>query len=192
MRTITALALLTAALLTGPATRGDEPAPAPAKPATAPAGKRLTDDELMKMVEDMGYEILKRPRDADKLKVIHIRVTRGAVDVPMAVSLNGDKTGLTAFVNFGKLGEVELGNSAALLKLLELNDAQLAGGKGKFLVNPTTKVLWMCARFENREITPKVLRDQIEAVVASVCEHVDAWDFAKWRRAAAAKPEAGK
>ncbi len=192
MRKITTLALLTAALLTGTAARAQEPTPPPvAKPTTAPV-KKLTDDELMKMVDDLGYEITKRPTEADAVKRVHIKVTRGDMDVPMSINLNGDKSLVMAFVNVGKMGEAELGNAPALVKLLELNDGLLTAGKGKFLVNAKTKVLWLSAVSENRGVTAKVLRDHIEETAASVSDHRDAWDFTKWAKPGDVKTEAKK
>lgn len=191
MRKLTTLALLTAGLLTGTAF-AQEPTPAPAKVTTAPAVKRLTDDELMKMVEDLGYEITKRPAETDKIKRVNITVTRGDMDVPLSLNLNGDKTLIHAFVNVGTLGEAELNNAPALLKLMELNDGVLVAGKGKFLVNAKTKVLWLSATSENRGVTAKVLRDHIEETVAAVCDHRDAWDFTKWAKPGEVKTEAKK
>ena len=71
-------------------------------------------------------------------------------------------------------------------------NARVVDGKGKFLINPKMKVLWMSATSENRGITPKVLRDHIEGVVASICDHEDAWDFSKWGKAGEVKTEAKK
>ena len=195
MRKFTTLALLTAALLTITAATAQEPTPTPAaavKPAAAPSGKTLTDDDLLKMLDDLGYEITKRPTEADKVKRVHLKITRGDMDVPLSINLNGDKTLVMAFVNVGKMGEAELANGPALLKLLELNDGLLVAGKGKFLVNSTTRVLWMSAVSENRNITPKVLRDHIEGTVAAVCDHRDAWDFTKWAKPGDVKTEAKK
>src|SRR5688572_27266540 len=98
MRKLTTLALLTAALLTGTAAHAQEPTPAATKPAPAATVKKLTDDELVKMVEDLGYEITKRPAEADAVKRVHIKVTRGEMDVPMSINLNGDKSLVMAFV----------------------------------------------------------------------------------------------
>ena len=195
MRKITLLAAVTAAALTlGTTTNAQEPTPtpAPAKTTATQAGKKLTDDELMKMLDDLGYEITKRPAETDTVKRVQIKVSRGKMDVPLSINLNGDKSLLMAYVNVGKMGDAELANSAALLKLLELNDGFLVDGKGKFLVNPKTKILWMSATSENRGITPKVLRDHIEGVVASVCDHEDAWDFSKWPKAGEVKTEVKK
>lgn len=192
MRKITTFALLTAALLTGPAARAQEPTPAAVKPVPAVTVRKLTDDELMKMVDDLGYEITKRPSDTDAVKRVHIKVTRGDMDVPMSINLNGDKTLVMAFVNVGKMGEAELNNAPALMKLLELNDGLLTAGKGKFLVNAKTKVLWLSAVSENRGVSPKVLRDHIEETVAAVCDHRDAWDFTKWAKPGDVKTEAKK
>ncbi len=194
MRKITTLALLTAALLTGTTATAQEPTPTPtaAKPAPAATVKKLTDDELMKLVEDLGFEITKRPAETDAVKRVNIKVTRGDMDVPMSINLNGDKSLVMAFVTVGKMGEAELGNAPALLKLLELNDGLLTAGKGKFLVNAKTKVLWMSAVSENRGVTPKVLRDHIEETVAAVCDHRDAWDFTKWAKPGDVKTEAKK
>ena len=90
------------------------------------------------------------------------------------------------------LGEAEMANAPALVKLLELNDGLLTAGKGKFLVNAKTKVLWLSAVSENRGVTAKVLRDHIEETAASVSDHRDAWDFTKWGKAADVKTEAKK
>src|SRR5690349_15294637 len=122
MRKITLLAALatTALMLGTPVANAQEstPVPAPAKTTTAQAGKKLTDDDLLKMLDDLGYEITKRPAETDAIKRVQIKVSRGKMDVPLSVNLNGDKSLLMAFVNVGKMGEAELANSAALLKLL--------------------------------------------------------------------------
>lgn len=162
------------------------PAPTPApKPAPAPAataaGKKLTDDELLKMIEDLGYEITARPKETDAVKRVNILVKRGTFECPMSVNLSGgNRDQLMAFVNLGKLGDAELANAPALGKLLELNDGFM--GQCQFRINPKSKVLWLARISENRGVTPKVLRDHIEETLAAAYDNQDAWDTSKWTK----------
>lgn len=191
MRKIHLLAALTATtLMLGAAgVRADEPAkPADPKPAdtkTAPAtqaGKKLTDDELIKMIEDLGYEIVTRPKPEDQVKRVVIKVKRGNFDCPMSVNLSyGDQNLLQTFVSFGKLGDAELANAPALAKLLELNDVM---GQCQFRINPNSKGLFLNRTVENRGVTAKVLRDLIEDTVQVAFDTQEAWDHSKWGKAA--------
>lgn len=202
MRMKSVLGVLAATLLgVGGATlRADDPKPADtakpaakaeAKPDVKPtaAGKKLTDDELLKMIEDLGYEIIARPKETDAIKRVNIMVKRGSFDCPMSVNLSsGDHDQLMAFVNLGKLGDAELANAPALGKLLELNDGFM--GQCQFRVNPKTKVLWLARLSENRGVTPKVLRDHIEETLAAAYDNQDAWDTSKWGKADGTKTAA--
>lgn len=197
MRTKTLLGLLAATLLGigGATLRADDPKPADtAKPAAkaegkpTAAGKKLTDDELLKMIEDLGYEIISRPKETDAIKRVNIMVKRGTFECPMSVNLSsGDHDQLMAFVNLGKLGEAELANAPALGKLLELNDGIM--GQCQFRINSKTKVLWLARISENRGVTPKVLRDHIEETLAAAYDNQDAWDTSKWGKADSTKGE---
>lgn len=165
------------------------PAPPPAdpkpvkvsQPAQPSAGKKLTDDELLKMVEDLGYEIISRPKETDAVKRVGIKVKRGTFECPMSVNLSGgDHNQLMAFVNLGPLGEGELANAPALAKLLELNDGLM--GQCQFRINPKSKVLWLARISENRGVTPKVLRDHIEETLAAAYDNQAAWDTSTWKK----------
>ena len=197
MRTNTLLGAVAATtlLLSGSGLRADEPKPdapkpAAAAPAQAPAaGKKLTDAELLKMVEDLGYDIIARPKETDAIKRVNIMVKRGTFECPMSVNLSGgDQTQLMAFVNVGKLGEAELANAPRLAKLLELNDGFM--GQCQFRVNPKTKVLWLARISENRGVTAKVLRDHIEETLAAAYDTQADWDYRNWGMADATKTEA--
>jgi hypothetical protein len=158
------------------------PTPPPTKATPAPAaGKKLTDDELLKMVEDLGYEVIIRPKATDEIKRVGIKVKRGTFECPMYVNLSsGDHDQLMTFVNIGKLGDEELANAPALAKLLELNDGVM--GQCQFRINAKTKVLWLARISENRGVTSKVLRDHIEETVAAAYDNQDAWDTSKWKK----------
>lgn len=203
MRTKTLLGVLAATLvgLGGTYLRADEPAkPTPpdlsgvlnkakATPTSPVAGgKKLTDDELLKMIEDLGYEIISRPKATDATKRVNIKVKRGTFECPMSVNLSGgDHDQLMSFVNIGKMGEAELSNAPALTKLLELNDGFM--GQCQFRINAKTKVLWLARISENRGVTAKVLRDHIEETVAAAYDTQDSWDFTKWGKADGTKGE---
>lgn len=147
-----------------------------------PAGKALTDGDLVTMLENMGYEIMTRPKETDEVKRVTVKVARAdfPLDIPMTVNLSGDKSTLYFFVNVADLNEADLGNAARLQKLLELNDVS---GKNQFRVNPKTKQLWMARFTDNTGMTPAVLKRHVEALATSVVETRDHWDTKRWTKA---------
>jgi hypothetical protein len=144
-----------------------------------PTGKALTDGELFTMLENMGYEVMVKPKETDTVKPITVKVTRGdfPIDIPMTIMLSGDKSTVYFFVNLAELTAKDLGNAERLLKLLELNDT---GGKNQFRVNPKTKQLWLTRITNNTGLTPAVLKQQVESLAATVVETRDHWDTKKW------------
>jgi hypothetical protein len=185
MRKIHLLAALTATtLMLGAAgVRADEPAkPADAKTAPAvQAGKKLTDDDLVKMIEDLGYEVTRLPQPGDAVKRVQIKVTRGNFDCPMNVNLGGDgQSTLLSFVNLGVPSEAALADAPKLMKLLQQNDGFLDGGRVQFRMNPKTKAIFLARTTENRGITPKLLREHIEQTVAAAYDTQELWDHSKW------------
>ncbi len=184
MRTIPLLAALTATtLMIGAAgVRADEPtAPAAAKTAPAtPAGKKLTDDDLVKMIEDLGYEVTRPPQPGDAVKRVRIKVTRGNFDCPMNVNLGNNGETLLSFVNLGVPTDAALADAPRLMKLLQQNDGLLDGGRVQFRMNPTSKAIFLARTVDNRGITPKLLREHIEQTVAAANDTQDLWDHAKW------------
>jgi hypothetical protein len=184
MRKIHLMAALTAATLTLGAAggRADEPAkPADAKTApAAQAGKKLTDDDLVKMIEDLGYEITRLPQPGDAVKRVRIKVTRGNFDCPMNVNLGNNGETLLSFVNLGVPTEAALADAPRLMKLLQQNDGFLDGGRVQFRMNPTSKAIFLARTTDNRHVTPKLLREHIEQTVAAAYDTQEVWDHTRW------------
>ena len=150
-----------------------------------PAGK-LTEGELFTMLENMGYEVMTKPKETDAVKRITVKVTRAdfPIDIPMTANLSGDKSTLYLFVNLADLKAGELGNAEALLKLLELNDTS---GKNQFRINPKTKQLWLARFTDNTGMRPVALKKHVESLATTVVATRDHWDAKKWVKAETAK-----
>ena len=151
-----------------------------------PGGKVLADDDLFGMLENLGYEVMTKPKETDAVKRITVKVTRAdfPIDIPMTVNLSGDKTTLYFFVNLADLTPAELGNADGLLKLLELNDTS---GKNQFRINAKTKQLWLTRFADSAGLTPAALKKHVELLAATVVETKDQWDVKKWAKAETAK-----
>lgn len=150
------------------------------------AGKVLADTDLLGMLENMGYEVMVKPKETDAVKRVTVKVTRAdfPIDIPMTINLSGDKSTLYFFVNLADLTEAELGNAERLRKLLELNDVS---GKNQFRLNPKTKQLWAARFTDNVGMTPAVLKRHVEALATTVVETRDHWDTKKWAAAETVK-----
>lgn len=150
-----------------------------------PAGKVLAEPELFDMLENLGFEVLVKPKEADAMKRITVQVTRAdfPIDIPMTINLSGDKSTLYFFVNLADLTPEDLAKAERLQKLLELNDVS---GKNQFRLNPKTKQLWAARFTDNAGMTPAVLKKHVEALAATVVETREHWDTKKWGDAAEA------
>ncbi len=144
-----------------------------------PASRALSDDELFTILENMGYEIMVKPKETDTVKCITVKVTRRdfPIDIPMTVKLSGDKSTVYFFVNLADLTDKKWGDAERLLKLLELNDT---GGKNQFRVNPKSKQLWLSRFTDNTDLTPVALKRHIEMLATRVVDTQNHWDAKKW------------
>lgn len=157
--------------------------------ADAPAkgtGKMLTETELFEMLENLGFEVLVKPKDADEVKRVTVKVTRAdfPIDIPMTINLSGDKSTLYFFVNLAELTTEDLAKAERLQKLLELNDVS---GKNQFRLNPKTKQLWAARFTDNVNMTPAVLKKHVESLGTTVTQTRDHWDTKKWVTAEAVR-----
>ncbi|MBY0456117.1 MAG: hypothetical protein K2V38_02135, partial [Gemmataceae bacterium] len=134
------------------------------------------------MLENLGYEVMVKPKDGDEVKRITVKVTRAdfPIDVPVTICLTGDKSTLCLFVNLADLKGQDATNAERLLKLLELNDV---GGRNQFRVNAKTKQLWMARITDNAGMTPVTLKRHVESLATTVVETRDHWDTKKWAEA---------
>lgn len=149
-------------------------------------GKVLTEPDLFDMLENLGYEVLTKPKETDAVKRITVKVTRAdfPIDIPMTINLSGDKGTLYFFVNLADLTAEDLAKADRLQKLLELNDVS---GKNQFRLNPKSKQLWAARFTENVNMTPAVLKKHVESLATTVAETREHWDTKKWVATDAAK-----
>jgi uncharacterized protein (TIGR03067 family) len=147
IRPLAATALCAALALAVGSLRADDP----------PAGpKRLTNDELVKMVTKLGYDV--KPLDKTFTQVVMERTGWRSV---VSLSLSDDKTLVWFEAGFVTASFPDDVPAETWRKLLAKNDAlqPLA-----FTFNKQRKRLYLMHSIQNADVTPVVLRTHLEAM----------------------------
>jgi hypothetical protein len=188
--------LLTAALVacTGIAmSRADQPAPEkktgepkPIAPAAA-AQPPLTDESLLTMLKNMGYtpEVEKTLNGRNCYK---LSIDRAGLTYAINISLSGDKTRLWINAWLSDVPEKEPISADRLLDLLEGNWTY---GPAHFRYYSKFRMLNLGLGVDNHDITPSVLREQLETFSNTLTKSEPLWNVKKWKptdKAIADKP----
>jgi hypothetical protein len=155
--------------------RAAEPVEKPKAEAKAAEPKRLTDESLLAMLENMGYEPKVEKTSAGN--IYSITVTRGTWSYIFDVSLSPSKTKLWFS---GWLSVLPEGKAVPSEKLLALLEASWTHGPAHFRYHPPFRQLNLGLCLDNRDITPTQLREQIEGFMDTMKKTELLWNVKKW------------
>ncbi len=151
-----------------------------AAPETAPEGV-LTDQSLKTMLINLGYTPEEKAGSDSSL--FYIKVNRGNLTYNPYICLSPSKTKIWVQTSLGTLGPED---GARALKMLELN---FKIGPSHFAYIPADKRVYMFLPMDNRGVTPKLLKDQIEKLLDDCEATKDVWNVAKPAPAPVAPPK---
>jgi hypothetical protein len=137
--------------------------------------KRLTDESLLAMLENMGYE--PKIEKTASGNIYSITVTRGTWSYIFDVSLSPSKTKLWFS---GWLSVLPEGKAVPSEKLLALLEASWTHGPAHFRYHPPFRQLNLGLCIDNRDITPTQLREQIEGFMDTMKKTELLWNVKKW------------
>lgn len=177
MKTIkTLLAALMISMFSLNAARAEPKAdePKPAQGATIPG--QLTPDSLKEMLTNLGYDF-----DVEKTtngNFLHfVKVARKGMNYEVNVNISSNKQKLWCSVALADVKPEHATQSDKLLKLLELNQKI---GPSHFYYYPPHKMFYIAKPMDNRGITAKLLRENIDSIMETVVTYETDWNVAKW------------
>jgi hypothetical protein len=138
--------------------------------ARAASGDVLTDELLMQDLTNMGFE----PKKLSKGFLIAIKQDTWTLNMQLVISANGEKIGLNA--NLGKVDDPASVSAPTWYDLLVSNgDIDPAA----FYFDKDQKKLYLHRTFDNRGVTPAILRREIEAFGGAIRKTENLWKFTK-------------
>ena len=141
----------------------------PVQAAQTP-GDTLTDDSLLQTLVNMGYE----PKKLSKGALIVVKQDTWTLNLQVVLSPNAEKVGLNA--NLGKVDDPDSITSSQWKGLLVSNGEI---DPSAFYFDNDQKKLYLHRSFDNRGITPAILRREIERFSSNIQHTSDLWKFVK-------------
>jgi len=137
---------------------------------TEPAGQTLSDDTLKTVLDNMGYE----PKKLSKGYLLAIKQSTWTINMQVVLSPDNRKLGLNS-----NLGVVEDPASIQAAQWMNLLIANGDIDPSAFYFDKTQKKLYLHRSFDNRAITPAILKKEIENFAGNVQKTEDLWKFTK-------------
>lgn len=141
----------------------------PPKPAET-AGQTLTDDTLKTTLDNMGFE----PKKLSKGYLLAIKQDTWTLNVQIVLSPDARKVGLNA--NLGKVDEPSTVLASQWMDLLVSNGDI---DPSAFYFDKDQKKLYLHRSFDNRAITPAVLRKEVDNFATNIRQTEKLWKFTK-------------
>ena len=142
-----------------------------AKDAPKPAdeGQVLNNDTLMKFLENMGLE----PKKLSKGYLIAIKQDTWTLNTQFVLSEDATKIGLNA--NLGVVDESTVSASQWMNLLVANADID----PSYFYYDKEKKKLFLHRSFDNRKITPAILRRELDRFCSNIRSTSELWKFTK-------------
>jgi hypothetical protein len=163
-----ALTLVVGLAMMCSAQSGPKPAPAP----QAATEGVLTEESLRTMLINLGYTP-EESKSTNGTTLFYIKATRGDMSYNPYICLSPSKTKIWAQTS---LGDFDANDGARALKMLELN---FKIGPSHFVHIPGDKTVYMFSPMDNRGVTPKILKDQIDQLLNNCESTKEVWSVTK-------------
>ncbi|MCW3098858.1 MAG: hypothetical protein JWL77_4476 [Chthonomonadaceae bacterium] len=134
------------------------------------AGQPLTDDTLKAMLDNMGYE----PKKLSKGYLLAIKQDTWTLNMQLVISPDGRKMGLNA--NLGKVDDLATVSASQWMDLLVSNGDI---DPSAFYFDKEQKKLYLHRSFDNRAVTPPILRKELDNFAANIRQTEPLWKFTK-------------
>ncbi len=134
------------------------------------AGEVLTDENLQQTLVNMGYE----PKKLSKGYLLAIKQDTWTLNLQIVLSGDKNKVGLNA--NVGKVEDPDAVTAKQWMELLVSNGNI---DPSAFYFDREQKKLYLHRSFDNRAITPVILRRELENFCANIRSTGDLWKFTK-------------
>ena len=161
-------ALLIHANLPSPARAADSTSTTTTARST-PGPAVLTDENLEKTLEDMGLE----PKKLSKGYLIVVKQDTWTLNTQLVLSENKTKLGMNS--NLGVVEEEKVTASQWMSLLVSNGDID----PSSFYYNKEQKKLYLHRSIDNRDLTPAILRKEIETFCSNVRSTSKLWEFTK-------------
>jgi hypothetical protein len=130
----------------------------------------LTDETLKTALDNMGFE----PKKLSKGYLLAIKQDTWTLNVQIVLSPDGRKAGLNA-----NLGKVEDASTVSASQWMDLLISNGDIDPSAFYFDKEQKKLYLHRSFDNRAITPAVLRKEIDSFAANIRQTEKLWKFTK-------------
>jgi hypothetical protein len=134
------------------------------------AAPALTDDSLSQMLNNMGLE----PKKLSKGFLLAIKQDTWTINMQAVLSPDGRKLGLNA--NLGVVADPATVPASDWMNLL-ISNGDI--DPSAFYFDKDQKKLYLHRSFDNRAITPPILRKEIDNFASNVRQTSALWSFAK-------------
>jgi hypothetical protein len=143
----------------------------PAHPAAAEMeGVTLTRDGLSQFLSNMGYE----PKGLSKGYLLAVKQDTWTLNMQVVISENGQKIGLNA-----NLGKVEYPSSVTAEQWMKLLISNGDIEPSIFYFDKDQSKLYLHRAFDNRAMTPAIMRHEIEKFCSDIRSTEALWKFTK-------------
>lgn len=135
-----------------------------------PAGQTLTNDSLKTILDNMGYE----PKKLTNGYLLAIKQDTWTLNMQLVISPDTRKLGLNS-----NLGLVE---DPSAIKASEWMNLLISNGEidpSAFYFSKDQKKLYLHRSFDNRAVTPAVMRREIDNFANTITKTADLWKFTK-------------
>ena len=133
-------------------------------------GQNLTDDSLEQTLDNMGLE----PKKLSKGCLLAIKQDTWTINLQVVLSSDARKVGLNA-----NLGAVEDSSTVTASQWMELLVSNGQIDPSAFYFDKAQKKLYLHRSFDNRAVTPAVLRKEIDNFATNVRQTEALWKFTK-------------
>ena len=130
----------------------------------------LDDDSLKSMLDNMGYT----PKSLSKGYLIAVQ--RDSWTYNMQLVLSGDQTKVGINANLGAVDDVSTVTADQWRTLLEKNSDI---DPSAFYYDKDQHKLYLHRVIDNRDVTPEILRKQIDTFCSNIHDTADSWNFTK-------------
>ena len=148
----------------------------PAVPAAESSKPDVLSNEALKgMIELLGFDV--RTRKIGTSEVYFVFITSGGLkfDVCIELSQNHEKVWLSTSLDVVSVDQKN--KLDHLVRLLELN---IDAGPNFFRYNSKNNQISIARAFDNRKVTPKILKDNLERLIQCSLENKSHWMTSNW------------
>lgn len=168
------LLAITTLLTFAPAQNSAAPSPSPV--ASAPNTGTMSNDDLPALLENLGYE--SRAEGDDRV----ITIVRGDWTFVINIGIYGPEKTLWLFTYLREIPDDKVASPTPYIKLLWANNN--IGPHHFFLAGPAEdpRRLHMGRGLDNRQLTPALIRQAIDAFMETIRRTADLWQTDSWNQ----------